>query len=78
VIPFEVAEVARVRVAVYDWLGHEVAVLADGEHAAGRYDANLDGDGLAAGLYLGEVRVEPASGAGRTWGVYAERSTLVR
>jgi hypothetical protein len=78
VIPFEVSEAARVRVAVYDVLGREVAVLADGVHAAGRYAASFDGAGLAAGLYLVEARVEPATGPGRTRSVFVERITLLR
>jgi probable HAF family extracellular repeat protein len=41
-----------VRVAVYDVLGREVAVLVDGHVAAGRHTAVLDGRGLAAGLYV--------------------------
>jgi hypothetical protein len=75
VIPFEVAEPSRVRVMVYDVLGREVAVLADGVHAAGRYEAAFDGDDLAAGLYLVEARVESAAGARRS---YTERITLMR
>ncbi len=54
----------RVRVAVYDVLGREVAVLADGALAAGRHDLRLDGRGLPAGVYL--VRAEAGGGARRT------------
>jgi hypothetical protein len=59
-IPFVLAAPARVRLAVYDVLGREVAVLADGPHAAGRHEVAFDGAGLAAGVYV--VRVE-AGGA---------------
>lgn len=47
------------RVAVYDALGREVAVLADGPHTAGAHEASLDM--LAPGVYL--VRVVTEAGA---------------
>ena len=43
---------ARVRLSVYDVLGREVAVLVDGEQAAGTHAAELRGGSLAAGLYV--------------------------
>src|SRR5690606_13785844 len=63
VVPFEVAVPSAVRVAVYDVLGREVAVLADGPHAAGRYEVAFDGAGLAAGVYV--VRATGAAAGGR-------------
>ncbi len=51
----------RLRVAVYDVLGREVAVLADGVLAPGEHPLVLDGSGLAAGVYL--VRLETGGGA---------------
>src|SRR5690606_1437056 len=59
-VTFEVEAAARVRVAVYDVLGREVAVLADGRFEAGRYEATLDASGLAAGLYLVRATVVTA------------------
>jgi hypothetical protein len=44
------------RIAVYDLLGRQVAVLVDGVQPAGRYTAVLDADGLASGVYF--VRLE--------------------
>ncbi|NNF58761.1 MAG: T9SS type A sorting domain-containing protein [Rhodothermaceae bacterium] len=49
---YDIAEAGPVRLAVYDLLGREVAVLADSERAAGRYEVLLDGSGLASGVYL--------------------------
>jgi hypothetical protein len=40
------------RLAVYDVLGREVAVLADGVLAPGTYPFTLDGAGLPAGVYF--------------------------
>ena len=75
VIPFEVAEPSRVRVAVYDVLGREVSLLAEGRYEAGAHTAVLDGGSLAAGLYVVTARVETASGARRS---QSQRVTLLR
>ncbi len=63
-------EASSVRLAVYDLLGREVAVLADGEQAAGYHEAALDAGRLPSGLYL--VRLE-AGGRALT-----QRMTVVR
>ena len=55
-IGFAMPEAGAARVAVYDVRGRQVAVLADGEVAAGRHEATLDGGALAAGVYV--VRLE--------------------
>ncbi|HIL58420.1 MAG TPA: T9SS type A sorting domain-containing protein, partial [Rhodothermales bacterium] len=41
-----------VRLAVYDLLGREVAVLAEGTRPAGAHTARFDSRALAAGAYL--------------------------
>jgi hypothetical protein len=43
---------SRVKLAVYDVLGREVAVLADGRYAAGRYEFTFDATKYASGLYF--------------------------
>ena len=43
---------SSVRLAVYDLLGREVAVLADGLRTAGRHTVTFDARTLASGLYL--------------------------
>jgi len=55
-IAFDLPQPAPVRLVVYDVLGREVAVLAEGERAAGRHEAVLDAAGLPGGMYL--VRLE--------------------
>lgn len=52
VVPFSVPTAGAVRVAVYDILGREVAVLVNERLAAGHHEATLDGAGLSSGLYL--------------------------
>ncbi|MEM1042502.1 MAG: T9SS type A sorting domain-containing protein [Bacteroidota bacterium] len=51
-VPFELGEAGRVRLAVLDVLGREVAVLHEGVLAAGAHRATLDGSRLASGVYL--------------------------
>ncbi|HTY38599.1 MAG TPA: T9SS type A sorting domain-containing protein, partial [Bacteroidota bacterium] len=41
-----------VRLAAYDLLGMEVAVLANGKYPAGRYTFSFDGTKLASGMYF--------------------------
>ena len=68
-VAFAVAEAGPVRLTVVDVRGREVAVLVDGERAAGAHEARLDG-GLAPGVYV--VRLEAA---GR---VLTQRAAVVR
>ena len=56
-VAFSVARSANVRLSVLDLQGREVATLADGVHAAGRYEAHWqgslrDGQRAATGLYF--------------------------
>ena len=55
-IPYEVAETEEVRLAVYDMLGREVAVLVDGRVSAGRYEVVWEAGNRPTGVYL--VRME--------------------
>ncbi|MEM1041617.1 MAG: T9SS type A sorting domain-containing protein [Bacteroidota bacterium] len=54
-VAFTLGQSAPVRVSVYDALGREVAVLADGPRAAGDHTVALDAAVLPSGVYL--VRV---------------------
>ena len=69
-VRFTLRDASPVRLAVYDLLGREVAVLAEGVYAEGTHTARFDGSLLAAGLYV--VRLD----AGGT--VEAQRLTLAR
>jgi len=44
--------VSDVKLVVCDLLGREVAVLADGRYAAGRYEFTFEAGGLPSGVYL--------------------------
>lgn len=58
-LAFELDGIARVRLAVYNLKGQEVALLADGEYGAGRHALRFDGGALPSGLYL--ARLESGS-----------------
>lgn len=49
---YELEEASRVRLALYDIMGREVAVLADGFAGAGPHTATFEADGLAPGVYV--------------------------
>ena len=51
-IAFALPEPMPVRLAVYDVLGREVAVLAEGVRGAGQHTVTFDAGGYANGLYL--------------------------
>ena len=51
-IGYALPEAGHVRLAVYDVMGREVAVLVDGVRPAGSQDAIWDGGGLSAGIYV--------------------------
>ncbi|MEP0548385.1 MAG: T9SS type A sorting domain-containing protein [Rhodothermales bacterium] len=72
-IAFHLPSPGTARLAVYDMLGREVAVLADGRFDAGDHAVQLDGTELPSGVYL--VRIEGEAGAGA---VATRRVTLIR
>ncbi|WP_456426633.1 T9SS type A sorting domain-containing protein [Rhodocaloribacter sp.] len=51
-IRYELPRAEHVRLAVYDVLGREVAVLVDAEQAPDVYDVTFEAGGLPAGVYL--------------------------
>jgi CSLREA domain-containing protein len=51
-VGYDLPEAAHVRLAVYDALGREVALVVDAEMEAGHHEATLDGAGLPSGAYL--------------------------
>ncbi|MBD3408807.1 MAG: T9SS type A sorting domain-containing protein, partial [Ignavibacteriales bacterium] len=51
-IEFSLPEATTARVAIYDMLGREVAVLADGRMTAGMHSVEFDASALASGVYI--------------------------
>ena len=58
VVRFALPEGQHVRLAVFNLLGQQVGVLADGYHEAGIHDVRFDAAELASGVYL--ARLETA------------------
>lgn len=65
-VPFALASGGPVRLSVYDLLGREVAVLAEGARPPGRHEARLEGGGLPSGVYVVRL-VAGSSHAARTF-----------
>jgi hypothetical protein len=57
-LDWSLARTAGARLAVYDLTGREVAVLADGLHAAGAHSSRFDGANLASGVYIANLEAE--------------------
>ena len=71
IIPYQLAATAQVRLEVFNALGQRMAVLVDGEQAAGAYQAQWDatdaaGRAAAAGVYLYRLTVA-STGSGDRW-----------
>jgi hypothetical protein len=52
VIACQLPTAGHVKLVVYDLLGREIAVLADGQFAPGEYSFRFDGTGHASGVYF--------------------------
>ena len=70
VIGYDLPRPSQVRLAVYDMLGREVAVLVDQHQDRGRYEVNWDASRFASGVYV--YRIETG---GQT---ISRRMTLVK
>jgi hypothetical protein len=56
VVRFSVPAASRVKLAVYDLLGREVALLVDGETPAGIHSAEFSAAGLPSGVYIARMQ----------------------
>ena len=56
-IRYALPQSGKVRLAVYDLFGHEVAVLVDGSRPAGYHTVRFDGDDAPSGSYVYRLRV---------------------
>lgn len=57
VIGYQKSEMGRTRLAVYDLLGREIAVLVDGIVPAGEHFVTFDASNLASGVYIYRLQV---------------------
>ncbi len=51
-IKYSIPEAGNVKLAVYNLVGEEVAVLVNGDYEAGQYDVTFDASDLPSGIYL--------------------------
>jgi len=51
-IEFTLPYPQRIQLVVYNLLGQQIAILAEGPHQAGIHQATFDGSGLASGVYI--------------------------
>ncbi|HLA64046.1 MAG TPA: FG-GAP-like repeat-containing protein [Rhodothermales bacterium] len=72
-LTLDLPQVAAVTVALYDALGRRVALLADGQQAAGRLTLTVDASSLPAGVYV--VRADVGGGQSRT---FTQRLSVTR
>ena len=56
-IRYALPQAGKVRLAVYDLLGQEVAVLVDGSRPAGHHTVRFDGDDLPSGSYVYRLQI---------------------
>jgi hypothetical protein len=64
-ITFTMQTSAHVRVAVYNALGAETAVLADGDFATGTHALRLDASRIPAGIYMYRITSSGSTSFGR-------------
>ncbi|MGA9117176.1 MAG: T9SS type A sorting domain-containing protein [Bacteroidota bacterium] len=64
-IRFRIPSSTRVRLAVYDVLGRQVALPVDGVLQAGTHEVRFDGSSLASGTYFYRLSAGAYSGTGR-------------
>lgn len=57
VIGYQLSVAGTVRLAVYDVLGREVAVLVNQERSAGRYQVPFNASALSSGVYLYQMQL---------------------
>jgi outer membrane protein assembly factor BamB len=57
VIRYQLPLASMVRLAVFDIMGREIAVLVDEEKEPGNYETQFDSNGLASGVYVYTIQV---------------------
>ena len=64
-ISYQVPVASTVRLAVYDLLGREVAVLVNERKAPGSYEVKFDGSSLSSGVYIYRLQAgDPSANSG--------------
>jgi photosystem II stability/assembly factor-like uncharacterized protein len=76
-IRYQISEFRMVRLAVYDLLGREVAVLVNEPKAPGSYQVRFDATGLPSGVYFYRLQVRPSDPATGGTGSYTETKRMI-
>ncbi len=56
-IPFDVKEICRVELSIYDVLGHEIQKLVNGYLRTGHHQAIFNASGLSSGIYYYHIKM---------------------
>lgn len=78
VMSYQLAVPSTVRLAVFDILGREVALLVNGQEAGGSYQVRFDARGLASGMYEYRLTARPTDGGQSASFVQSKRMLLAR
>lgn len=65
-IDYTVPQTAHVRIAVYNLIGQEVAVLVDATRGAGTHSTTWHAEGLGSGVYVARLEVDGEAGFSTT------------
>jgi hypothetical protein len=60
-IAYAIPDAGRVRLTIHDLLGREIALLVDGERAAGRHTVRFEAGGMSSGMYFYRLLTERGS-----------------
>ncbi|OGU80826.1 MAG: hypothetical protein A2W11_14205 [Ignavibacteria bacterium RBG_16_35_7] len=58
-IKYSIPEEGYIKLAIYDLLGNEIAVLVSGDQRAGNYEVNFTAGNLSSGVYI--YRIESSN-----------------
>ena len=81
-IRYQISQMSDVTLAVYDLLGHEVALLVNERKDPGTYLVSFEGEALASGVYFCRLVVRPSdavvrNGSRTAVGTYTDVKKLV-
>lgn len=74
-VRFAIRIASHVRIALYDLLGREVALLLDERRDAGVHEIGFDAAGLASGAYFYRLQAQPLDGG--TPGMFVKTKSLI-
>jgi hypothetical protein len=76
-IQYQISDIRVVRIAVYDILGREVAVLVNEAKMPGTYQVRFDAAGLASGVYFCRMEARSSDPAGGGTGTFVATKAMM-